>query len=150
MIVNLNKSQSIQSNGCSFKSKAVFNDAAKRICNGNQKFIGEFGDAFEKATEKMAGKVEIMPHPFSKNGQLVAKYTDAQGNEFINVKDGMDLSAFEKNAKHDGNVPYKHAVLNVVARISDAMAEQGLGRGQNNPFSMLFENLVEPISYQIK
>lgn len=150
MIVNLNNSQSGQASGCSFKSKVIFNDAAKRICSGNQKAIGEFISAFEKSTEKVAGKVEIMPNPFTNNGKLVAKFTDANGDEFINIKDNLDVYDFQKSERYDDKVPYKHSVLSVVARISDAMADQGRGRGQNNPFSVLFDNLVESISYQAK
>jgi len=106
-----------------------------------EKIYGGFKEAVEKATEKIDGDIRLFMGKNDKKHPELIYNTNNKVYSDPNYPDRVWRTDIFPDALVDNGKPFSSATRGIVARISCAMAKNGHGYGENNPFHMLHEEI---------
>lgn len=108
------------------------------------KIFKEFKCAFEKQTKTMKGKVELIPYKSAQFPDEFLEVTYKYPNGKILRTNHSELVSeiILPNNMFDKGKPFNNAARGILACISDAMAKEGRGYGENNPAHVMLKSLA--------
>lgn len=130
--------------GCVPAAKENFFGILGKKASEPNKIFKEFKCAFKKQTKAMKGKVELIPYKSTQFSdeflEVTYKYPDSKILR-TNHSESVYKIILPDNM-FDKEKPFSNATRGILASISDAMAKEGRGYGENNPAHILLRSLA--------